>query len=278
MLGQSAVVKLAGDTWEELLTVDRDMLHVSFPRVRNNDDDKRKPEAVDALHELLEDAREYDRLNGEAEEFGSRAPAFDPRLEALVPFARGEKQVALHADNAQTILYALQFAEDERLDVVLYGAREAWKVVDAIRAADVPVVTGPVLTLPSSEFDPYDSAYANPAVLQRAGIRFAIMPVEEANTRNACFHAGMAAAFGLPREEAVRSITYYPAQILGLEKDLGSLTAGKLADVVVTDGDLLQPTTKILHVLIDGEQIDVTNRQTELYDRYHDRLRRLQSR
>jgi imidazolonepropionase-like amidohydrolase len=88
----------------------------------------------------------------------------------------------------------------------------------------------------------------------------------------------MAAAFGLPREEAVRSITYYPAQILGLEKDLGSLTAGKLADVVVTDGDLLQPTTKILHVLIDGEQIDVTNRQTELYDRYHDRLQRLQSR
>jgi imidazolonepropionase-like amidohydrolase len=147
--------------------------------------------------------------------------------------------------------------------------------VDAIRTSGMSVVVGPVLALPSSEFDPYDAAYSNAAVLYRAGIEIAIMAVDDDNTRNLPHHAGFAAAHGLPREEALRSITYTPAKLLGLEQELGSLAVGKLADVVVTDGDLLEATSRISTVLIDGRVQDLGNRQTELYETYRQRLQRL---
>ena len=276
MSGQSAVIRLEGDTWEELLTVDRDMLHVQFPRVRNNEEKKDEPEEVEAMRELLEDAREYDRLKAEAREAKLQGPAYDARLEALVPYATGEGKVALHASNAQTILYAIKFAKEEKLDAVLYDVREGWKVVDVIRESGYPVVVGPVLTVPRSKYDPYDAGYANAAVLHRAGVPFAIMAQDGDNTRNTPFHAGFAAGHGLPWEEALRAVTLYPARILGVDDRLGSLAVGKLADVVVTDGDLLEVTTHVLDVLVEGERIDLGNRQTDLYEYYRARLHRIQ--
>src|SRR5690606_3801731 len=237
-----------------------------------NDVDKEAlTESAEELKRLLAEAREYARLVEEAET-GAPAPRFDPRLAALVPFVRGERPVALYADNAQTILFALRFAKEEDLRAVLFGAREAWKVSGAIAEAGVPVVVGPVLALPSTEHDPYDAAYANAAVLHRAGVVVSIRADEEENTRNLPFHAAMAVAFGLPHREAVRAITYYPAQALGLEQQLGSLTPGKVADVVVTSGDLLEITSTVDYVFIDGRQVDLANRQTELRDRYAERL------
>ncbi|HGY92167.1 MAG TPA: amidohydrolase, partial [Planctomycetes bacterium] len=275
--GQSAVLRLAGDTWEEMLQVDRDMLHIRFPAVGNRAEKKEEPEAVREMARMLDDAREYGRLVEEAASDGTTPPPFDSRLEALVPYARGEKHVGIHADNAQTILFALKFIEEQGLDAVLYGVREGWKVAGAIARAGVPVVVGPVLSVPRSEFDPYDAAYSNPAVLARAGVHVAIMANDGANTRNTPFHAGFASAFGLPREEALRSVTYYAAEVLGLESQLGSLAPGKLADVVITRGDLLETTTPVDAVFIDGALQDVKNRQTRLYERYRDRLHRLEA-
>lgn len=276
--GQSAVIRLAGDTWEEALTLDRDMLHLRFPIAPNTAEDKKKPDEIAALKKLLAEAREYGRLAEEAARQALVPPPFDARLDALVPYARGQKRVAVHADNAQTILYALEFVRDEKLDAVLYGAAEGWKVVEAIRASGLSVVVGPVLALPSSQYDPYDAAYANAAVLNRAGIEIAIMAQDDDNTRNLPHHAGMAVAYGLPRAEALRSITYTPAKLLGLASELGSLGVGKIADVVVTDGDLLEATSRVSAVLIDGRVQDLGNRQTELYERYRERLRRLEGR
>jgi imidazolonepropionase-like amidohydrolase len=276
MRGQSAVMRLFGDTWEELVMQDRDMLHIQFPGLANDAKDKKKTnDAVEELKRLFADAKEYGRLGDVATAAHSPAPPFDPRLDALVPFARGEKKVALHAQNAQTILRALEFAKDNGLAAVLYGATEAWKVVDVIAREGVPVVIGPVLDVPDSRFDPYDASYANPAVLARAGVPFAIMANDPENTRNLAFHAAMACAYGLPHEEAVRAITYYPARILGVEKDLGSLAPGKIADVVVTDGDVLEIEARVDTLFIDGVQQDLSNRQTQLYERFKARLERL---
>lgn len=276
MRGQSAVMRLAGDTWEELVVLDRDMLHIDFPRTSNEaKDKKKKDEAVDELKRMLDDAKEYGRLRDVAAAAQSLAPPFDPRLDALVPFARGEKKVALHAMNAQTILRAIEFAKQNGLAAILYGATEAWKVADVIAREGIPVVVGPVLDLPDSRFDPYDASYANPAVLDRAGVSFAIMANDAENTRNLAFHAAMACAYGLPHEEAVRAITYYPARILGVEKDLGSLAVGKIADVIVTDGDVLEIEARVDTLFIDGVQQDLSNRQTQLYERYKARLERL---
>lgn len=274
--GQSAVIRLAGDTWEEALVVDRDMLHLSFPPVSNLDEKKKEPEAVQGVRDLLDEAREYGRLVDEAAAGDLVPTPFDPRLEALVPYVRGEKSVAVHADNAQTILFALDFVQAQELDAVLYGAREGWKVVDRIAEAGLPVVVGPVLAVPSSRYDPYDAAYANAAVLYRAGIEVAIMAADSDNTRNLPLHAGVAWAYGLPHEAAVRAVTLVPARLLGLESRLGSLEPGKVADLVVTDGDLLETASRVSHVFIDGVSQDLSNRQTELYEYYRARLRRLQ--
>ncbi len=272
MRGQSAILRLAGDTWQGMLQVDRDMLHVAFPsrpnvRAKDAKDEPRKKQ-VDELARLFTDAKEYGRVRDAAGRGECEAPTFDPRLDALVPYARAEKPVALHADNAQTILDALRFAKEHVLKAVLYGASEGWKVVDALAREQVPVVIGPVLSLPDEELDPYDAAYANPAVLARAGVPFAIMTADDENARNQAFHAAMACAFGLPREEALRAITYYPARILGIEQELGSLAVGKIADVIVTDGDVLEITSRVESMWIEGRPVDLANRQTELYERY----------
>ena len=275
LMGQSCVIRLSGDTWEELLQIDRDMLHVDFPVMSNIAKEKKELDAVKELRKLFEEAREYDRLSQEADEKGSPRPPFDSRLEALAPYAQGRKRVAVHAGNAQTILNAVRFAQEQKLDAAIFGAHEGWKVADELAKAGLPVVLGPVLTLPRSEFDPYDAPYANAAVLCRAGVPFAIRSGDGENPRNVAFHAAMASAFGLPREEALRSITFYAAQILGLEKELGSLAPGKIADVVVTDGDLLEITSHVEYVFIDGVQQSLETKHTRLYQRYRERLLRL---
>lgn len=279
--GQSCVLRLTGETWEELLTLDRDMLHVSFPRRANDakEDERKKPsKEVEALAKLFEEARQYRRLVDEAGQRGVSGPAFDPRLDALAPFALGEARVALHATNAQTILDALRFVEEQKvLDAVLYGLDEGWMVADRLAASKLLCVVGGVLRLPRSRFEPYDAPYATAAVLRRAGARVAISSGDDENPRNLAFHAAMAACFGLPADEARRAITLHAAEAAGLDDRLGSLTPGKIADVVVSEGDLLEITAPVTHVFIDGVQQSLDNRQTELYERYRARLKRLQA-
>ena len=272
--GRSTVIDLDGQTWEELVTVADDMLHVTFPRQRYRDEPSDdEDERVTELRELLQTARDYHALRTA----GGEGPRFDHHLEALAPYALGGARVALHADDPQTILAAIRFARDEGLDAVLYGCADGWKVAPRIAASGMTVAVGPVLSLPRSEYDPYDARYANPAVLARAGVPIALMYRDDENTRNLPFHAGFAAAFGLPLEDAVRGVTLSAAEVLELEDELGSLTPGKRADVVLTDGHLLEATTAVEAIWIDGRSVDVGNRQTELYERYRERLRRVQA-
>ncbi len=281
--GQSAVIRLAGDTWEEMLVQDRDMLHVRLPRVPNDaesesdEERKRREKSTAILAEKFVKAAEYGRLRAGAEAGGFAPPPYDPRSEALAGFAGGAGRVALHADNAATILAALEFAEEHQLDAVLYGAREAWRVPDALAAAGISVVYGPVLDLPRSRFDPYDAPYATPAVLARAGVPCALQTASDENPRNLPYHAGFAATFGLGSFEALRAVTLHPAKILGLEDELGSLAPGKRADVVLCDGELFEPTSRVVGVWIDGRAASLSNRHTELYERYRERLRALES-
>ena len=276
--GRSTVIDLDGQTWEELVTVADDMLHVGFPRQRYSEDaPKDEAESVTELRELFQRARDWRRLRDEAVAGGGAGPGLDHHLEALAPFATGEGRVALHADDPQTILAAIRFAQDEGLDAVLYGCTDGWKIAPRIAESGMTVVVGPVLSLPRSEYDPYDARYANAAVLVRAGVPIAIQCRDDENTRNLPFHAGHAAAFGLPHEEALRAVTLSAAEVLGLGDELGSLAPGKRADVVVTDGDLLETTTAVEAIWIDGRSVDVGNRQTELYERYKERLERIQA-
>ena len=154
-----------------------------------------------------------------------------------------------------------------------YG--RSWRIADLLKEKGVPVILGPVLTTPSRRDEPYDTPFTVARRLNEAGVAFCISGggsgFNASNVRNLPYHAAMAAAFGLPREEALKAVTLYPARILGLEKDLGSIEPGKSASLMVTDGDPLEIRTQVLRVFIDGKPVDLMNKHRRLYERYEAR-------
>ena len=223
---------------------------------------------------MLRDAEAY----GRAQDAYARDPKSVPRppsdvkLAALVPYARGERPVIFRAEREREIRGAVRFAEDLKLKPVIIGGSEAWRAAQFLRDHNVPVILDSVLNLPLHEDDPYDSLYENAAKLQAAGVRFCISTGDVgAHVRDLPFQAGMAAAYGLPRVEALKAVTLYPAQILGLSDRVGSVEQGKLANLVVTDGDILEPRTHVRHLFINGRQIPLVSRHTVLYDQFKDR-------
>jgi hypothetical protein len=230
-------MRLAGNTWEEMLALDRDMLHVRFPRIANEEKggkEPKDPEEIEPLRRAFEESREYGRLRDLARDGKAAAVEFDPRLEALVPFARGQKPVALHASNAATILRALPSPADLGLKSVLYGA-SGWKVAAEIAREKVPVAVGPVLALPNARQDPTTPATPARPCSRARGVSDRDQ-CGNARTRATplAFHAAMACAFGLhrTRRPCARS-PYYPARILGMVRDFrlcaASRRAGKVA-------------------------------------------------
>jgi imidazolonepropionase-like amidohydrolase len=126
--------------------------------------------------------------------------------------------------------------------------------------------------MPLREDDPYDSLYENASKLAGAGVRFCISTGDSgAHVRDLPFHAGMAAAYGLSKAEALKAVTLYPAQILGVADRLGSIEQGKVANLVVTDGDMLEARTSVRHLFIAGRMIPLVSRHTMLSDQFKDR-------
>jgi imidazolonepropionase-like amidohydrolase len=278
--GQSALINLAGWVPREMAVVDPLALHVEFPVAFpffGGDPNtpfmgralakKAREEKVRRVKELFRQALAYD-----AGRKKSPDTPVNPRLEALVPYAKGSKAVVVQANRKPEILEALQLADELKVKMILSGASEAWKVTDELKKRKVPVICGPVMVLPPERYDPYDAPYACPARLYEAGVPFCIRSSGTTNTRNLPYEAAMAASYGLPPDEALKAVSLYPAQILGVDKELGSIAAGKRANLVVANGDLLQASTQVLAVFIDGKPLPPTSKHTRLYERYRERL------
>jgi imidazolonepropionase-like amidohydrolase len=209
-------------------------------------------------------------------------PVLDPRLAALVPYAKGERPVIFRADRRVEILDALKLAAELKLKAIISGGIDSWKVTDALKAAKVPVIVSGTLRLPNDVADPYDAPYANPARLHEAGVTFAIRsigqgPDQATSVRNLPFEAATAVAYGLPEADAIRAITLAPAQILGVADQLGSLEVGKRANLVLSAGPLLQVSSEVKEIFIGGKPVPVENRQTRLYALYRQRLAEVQA-
>lgn len=278
--GQSALIRLAGWTPEQMVVKGPLAMHLRFPRLRSapfnsaaQDEEaekKRKEEytkEIDQLRDLFRDAKAYGRAAAAKVERLDR----DLVLEALVPAVERRMPVVLHASRARDIRAALDFAEEVNLNVILSGAQDLAPVVADLRARNIPVILGPILSLPQREDDPYDLLYANAKLLHDNGIRFSIQTSDAHNARNLPYHAATAAAFGLPKEVALRSVTIAPAEIFGVADRLGSLEVGKSASLIVTDGDPLEIRTTVQRVFIDGEDIPMDSRHTLLYEKFRNR-------
>jgi imidazolonepropionase-like amidohydrolase len=194
----------------------------------------------------------------------------DLKLEALIPYLKGEKPVVLGAYQGYEVEVAMGIAQEFHLKVILNHVTHAQDVLDEIASYHVPVIVGPIYDFPDAD-QRYDAVYSLPAELQKRGVKIAISsagPEPSAESRNLPYAAGYAVAYGLPYDEALKAITLNPAEMFGVGDKLGSLDVSKTANVVVANGDPLDVRTSVKQVFIDGVAIPMVSRQTQLRDEY----------
>jgi imidazolonepropionase-like amidohydrolase len=283
--GQAALIQLAGWTPEEMVLKDPVGMVINFPRIRTSSffdlpqDEEAEKEAkkaygkqLDKLRDVIRDARAYGKA-WDARGRATTTPRFDRDLilETMVPVVQGRLPLIVQANLEEDIRAAIRFAQEVDLKMILAGGADVQKVLDELKRRDIPVLLGPIWQVPPREDDPYDLIYTNAAALHQAGVRFAIQTSDAHDVRNLPYQAASAAAFGLPREVALRAITIQPAEILGVADRIGSLEVGKMANLFVTDGDPLEIMTQVKHLFIAGEPISLETNQTLLYDKFRNR-------
>jgi len=168
------------------------------------------------------------------------------------------------------------FALTRKLKPVIVGGRDAALCAGLLKKHDIPVIVQGVLRMPRKDDAPYDEAYTLPARLHAAGVRFCIATNDDtAHERNLPYNAAMAQAHGLPADAALKAVTLWPAQILGIDKEVGSLEVGKAAVLLISDGNPLEVTTHVKRAFSEGRDMDLSNKQTKLDEKYRERYRQL---
>ncbi len=300
--GRCSAMRLDGWTWENM-TIDADAgLALNWPRTEpinspwmdRSEDQQRKEikDDLDAVEKFFDEAQAYidakdaaassSNSAGKSSAAGSGAnnaapgPATDLRYEGMRPVLKGEKPIYISAALASQIESAVGWALRRGLKIVIVGGDQADRVSALLKKHDIPVIITGTHRMPTRRQDDYDQAYALPAKLQEAGVRFCITAGgEAAHDRNLNHMAATAAAYGLPKEDALKSVTSSAANILGLADRLGTLEPGKSATLIITSGDPLEITTETLIAYIDGRKIDLGSRQKSLYEKYREKYRQL---
>src|SRR5215470_6809991 len=282
--GQAALINLDGWTWQEMTVKAPAAMWMEYPRAPRGrgagfvqaegaaNVAQLRERQLAALRQKLEDAQAY----AKAKEARAADKSLPPRpvdfvLDALVPVVKGELPVLMVANTEREIKGAIEIADKYKLKLIITGAAEAWKVASTLKEKNIPVIIGPVTELPGAEDDDYDINYSHAGKLSKAGVRFAFQTADAAYARNLPYQAGTSAAFGLPKDEALKAVTIYPAQIFGVDKLIGSVEVGKMANLIVTDGDPLEFKTSVKHMFINGKPVDLSSRHTKLYDKFKDR-------
>jgi imidazolonepropionase-like amidohydrolase len=279
--GQGSLLHLDGWTVEEMVIEPSVGLVLSWPNMQTRSFDfatytmiersyreakKEYDERVAELESWLEGAQQYKA----AREAGV-AVERDLKLEALIKGIDGELPFLINASSERAINGALDFAAEHDLRVVIVGAREAWKVSERLAEENVPVLLGPTQSLPSGEDWGYDQVFSAPGQLYAAGVKFGFASFNASASRNLPYEAASAVGFGLPHEEALRAVTINSAEILGVGDQLGTIEVGKIANIIVTDGDPLEIQTQILHLVVNGLVSSTDNKHKSLYERYRAR-------
>ncbi|HET7370865.1 MAG TPA: amidohydrolase family protein [Gammaproteobacteria bacterium] len=220
------------------------------------------------LAEALQDARDYANHRADYADNQRRDYALSRLdLEALIPVVEGREPLVVRVNRASDIEAALHLAQEYGLHLIVSGGAEAWMVADKLAAAHVPVLLDPLEDLPS-RFESLGATLHNAARLQKAGVLIAFATADTHNARNLTQSAGNAVAYGLPWIDALKAIMLNPAKIYGVADRVGTLAPGKVADVVIWNGDPLELTTFADQVFIAGRKIPMVSRQTLLRDRY----------
>jgi imidazolonepropionase-like amidohydrolase len=281
--GQASAIHLAGWTAEEMLINKRAAMVLDWPDIETRSFDfstfstKEKPftdakkeydKQVRELADYIEQARHYAQA---LQSSGSPGFQRDVKLEAMAPVIHGEMPLLIFADKERQIRDAVEFCDKQKLKIVLAGGTEAWKEKDLLRSKSVPVILRPTLGEPPEEDDAYDRLLTQPEELRAAGIKIAFGSFDNSFARRLGQNAANAVAHGLPYDEGLKAVTLYPAQMFGLDAQLGTVETGKTANLIVTNGDPLDVTTDVRYLIIKGQLTSTDNKQKALYEKYLNR-------
>ena len=285
--GQAALMNLAGDTPPKMAVKPRLALVIELPHSGfggrgfaraaalqpGADANRVRQTQMDSLRTLLHDAEAYGKAQAAyANDRSIPRPAHDVVLESMLPALSGQMPVIFPADRANDIRDAVTFAEEMRLKPIIMGGQDAPTVAAFLKQHNVPVIVTAVLKLPSREDDPYDVNYSIPAKLAAAGVQFAVSTGDKGSEiRTLPYNAGMAAAHGLSKSDALKAVTLWAAQIFGVGDIMGSIDAGKMANIVVTTGDLLEAKTDTRYLFIEGRLVPLDTKHTQLNALFKDR-------
>lgn len=288
--GQSGVISLAGWTTEEMTVKAPVAVHVFWPAMNLNvtpkefargtkakspeDQAKERAKRVQDLDTFFAEARAYANARGIVPKDGKAATQV-PAWEAMLPVVRGELPLIVHADDVRQIKAALAWAESQKFTIAIAGGRDAWRVAADLAARKVPVIFEATFDQPARDTDAYDAQFKGAAILHQAGVKvlFSEGPGSSNATsaRNTPYAAAQAVAFGLPTAEALKGLTLYPAQVLGLEARLGSLEAAKEATFFASDGHILDLRSNVKRMWIAGREVPLDSRHTRLQQKYQGR-------
>ena len=280
--GQIAVMNLDGFTWEESTVSPSAGVSFLFPRIGGGggrggggrgqapdlayDDLKKERDAqLDRLMRLLDDARAYAKAAGPNR-------ARDLVLESLVPIVERRAPLVTRVANERDLRDAIAFADRAGVRIVVAAPpAEAALAASLLKEKNVPVILVDVLNLPVRRDAPHQANYAAAAELVKAGVKIAFAVPSETNARQLPYHAAQSVAWGLSRDDALKALTINAAEILGVADRVGSIQSGRIANLIVSTGDPLEPRTTFTHIIIAGRDVGVDTRQLALYERYSKR-------
>lgn len=264
--GSSSVVQLDAWNWEDAVYKKDGGIHFRMPYLvrfsENGDPVKDAMNHIDQVRTFFREAKAY-----------LEEPKHDHtnlKFEAVKGLFDKTQIFYVHCELVKEIMIAVEFAKEFGFRTVIVGGTDSWRIADYLKQNNIAVILNQMHTLPATQDDDVDDAYKAPYLLQQAGVTYCIADADEENRyRNLPFNAGVAVGYGLTREQALQAITQNAANILGIGDRTGTLEAGKDANIIVSDGDILDiRTSNVIRAFIQGREINLDNKQKQLYEKY----------
>lgn len=273
--GSSSIMALEGSNWEDAVLKKDDGIHLNFPKLNTKNWSEDEGLIIGSNKKYFDEINELTLFFKNAQAYCNSTFISEKniRFEAMRNVLKGISILYFHVDKAKDIISAINFAQKFNLKkIVIVGGKESYKITKELKKNNIPVMLNRVNDLPDNNDDDVDLIYRLPFLLQKDSVLFCLQlegDMEAMQSRNLPFNAGHASAYGLSKEEALASISYNAAKIIGVDKFIGSLEEGKLASLIISNGDILDiKTNAIFLAFIAGKKVNLNNKQTELYLKY----------
>lgn len=285
--GSSSVVQLDAWNWEDAAYKTDEGIHFNMPSMMprprfggfgggGRGNGPQEPQ-TDPIKEGLEKVEQIKSFFREAKAYAA-LPTHDEnnlKLAAVKGLFNKTQKLYVHANTVKQMLVALDFVKEFGFDVVIVGGNDSWKIADLLKQHDVSVILNQPHSLPTLEDDDVDQPFKTAAILQKAGVLFSINDDDgQTRGRNLAFNAGTAASYGLTKEQALQAITLNAAKILGVSDKTGSIEVGKDANIIISEGDILDMRTSIVtDAFIQGRKINLDDKHKQLNEKYNQKYK-----